>query len=127
MTRLVLLIILGFVAALYFPESRAVIADAAEPVLTPLFRWQTKHEMGEIAREIQVFERENYGRIPSNRGFPGWLDRRFSEDVKTDSWNGPYSITYDRDSFYVASWGPDGLPRTADDLRVGRARSVPGR
>ena len=38
-TRLVLLIILGFVAALYFPESRQMMYDNAMPVLQPVLIW----------------------------------------------------------------------------------------
>jgi len=127
MSRPILLVILGIVASLYFPESRAALADLTRPALTPLFRWQTQHEMGEIARELQVHERENYGRLPEGRGFPRWLSSRFSDDVRTDSWGGEYALFMQRDSFVVVSWGPDGLPRNEDDLQTARRRARPGR
>jgi len=125
-TRLFLLVIFGLVASFYFPESRAVMTDLATPVLTPLFRMQGQHEMGEIAREVQVYERENYGRLPDSRRFTAWLDSKFAADAALDPWGGKYTIVAARDSFAILSWGPDGLPRNVDDLRTARRRSRPG-
>ena len=127
MTRLLLLVALGIVAALYFPESRAVVLDAATPVLTPLRRWQTQHEMDEIAREIRTHERENYGQLPPARGFANWLVGRLGQDAGLDSWGGEYALLLERDSFVIVSWGPDGLPRNGDDIRASFVRSRPGR
>ena len=127
MTRLFLLIALGLVAALYFPESRAVVLEAATPVLTPLRRWQTQHEMDEVAREIRNHERENYGQLPAARGFPRWVGSRLGADGSSDSWGGEYALLVQRDSFVVVSWGPDGLPRTPDDMRSPYIRARPGR
>ena len=127
MTRLILLIIMGFLAALYIPESRAALLKIGGPAVTPVLRWQTEHEMGDIVREIRLYERERYGRLPPTRGFANWLGTRFSEDVTTDSWGVPYAFFVARDSFTVVSWGPDGLPRNEDDIHVPLVRTRPGR
>jgi hypothetical protein len=119
-TRLILLIILGGVATYYLPESRAAMVDVTQPVLNPAFRWHSLQEMTRIAGEIQVYERDNFGRIPDPRVFPSWLASNFSEGATRDAWGSPYLLFIERDSFVVVSWGPDRMPRTDDDLRVAR-------
>lgn len=123
MTRLVLLVILCVVATYYIPESRVALVDAFEPVLRPAFRWQSSQEMTRIAHEVQIYERDNYGRLPDARRFPDWLEANFAEGATRDSWGGPYLLFVERDSFVVVSWGPDQVPRSADDLREARVLS----
>lgn len=123
MTRLILLIILGFVTALYFPESRAAMAERAAPILTPAFRWQTTQEMNRVARAVQNYERDTYGQLPDARRFHTWLGAQFGEGGTVDAWDNLYQIVAMRDSFAIVSWGPDGVPDTEDDLRVARSRA----
>ena len=123
MIRLVLLVLLGVAVWSYFPETRVYVADVARPVLTPVFRWQTTQELTQIAHELQLHERENLGRIPDGRRFKTWLEQSFTGDAILDAWGTPYSLEVQRDSFAIVSWGPDGLPDTADDMEVGRRRS----
>lgn len=123
MTRLMLLIVLGLVATYYIPESRAALVDAFEPVLRPAFRWQAKQEMNRIAHEVEIYERDNYGRLPDSRRFPTWLEANFTEGAAEDSWGGQYLLFVERDSFVVVSWGPDQVPRSTDDLREARVLS----
>ena len=127
MTRLLLLIALGVVTWIYFPESRVYAADAVRPILTPVFRWQTKQEMTSIAHELQLHEREGRGQLPDSRRFRVWLETSFTGEATVDSWGTPYALELQRDSFAVVSWGPDGLPDTADDLQIARRRASPGR
>jgi hypothetical protein len=122
MSRLLLLILLGVVTWIYFPESRVFAADAVRPVLTPVFRWQTKQEMTRVAHELELREREGYG-LPDSRRFRVWLTTSFTGEATVDSWGTPYALELQRDSFAVVSWGPDGLPTTADDLQVARRRA----
>jgi hypothetical protein len=119
----VVLVIIAIAALSYFPESRAFAADVARPVLTPVFRWQATQEMTSIAHELQLYERENLGRIPDARRFQGWLLSSFDGDATIDSWGTPYSLRLSRDSFAIESWGPDKAYDTADDMRVARGRA----
>lgn len=127
MARLVLLIVLGLVAAFYFPDSRAWLLDAAEPGLDPLFRWQTTREAGEIVRGVRTYEREHHGTLPDRREWPEWLERNYLGDAGRDSWGNAYFFETRRDSFFVVSAGPDLVIRTADDVRVGDRMSRPDR
>ena len=127
MSRLILLIILGALASYYIPESREALMDMISPALTPMFRWQTQHEMGQVAREVQFYERDNYGRVPDPKRFPTWVNSNFTEGAAIDSWGGGYVLFVERDSFAIVSWGPDQVPRTEDDLRVARRLSRPRR
>lgn len=127
MTRLVLLIILGIVAAFYFPDSRALIMEKAQPALTPFYKWQTKKEMNEIARSLQDYERENFGSLPDRRSFPRWLEQNFHGETAKDTWGGLYALQARSDSFFVISKGPDLVYRTDDDIRVAWRRARAGR
>jgi hypothetical protein len=87
--KLILLLVLGFVTALYFPDSRQVIVDKAMPVLQPMLIWNAEREM------------EN-----------------FTADAATDPWGTTYSYQAWADSFAIRSDGPDGDRGSVDDLRV---------
>lgn len=126
MGRLILLIILGVVSTYYIPESREAMMDLLQPALEPVFRWQSVQEMNRVAREVQLYERENFGRVPDQRRFSTWLNASFTEGAARDSWGGEYLLFVERDSFAIVSWGADLQPRSDDDLRVARplTRSV---
>ncbi len=127
MGRLILLLLLALALGLTFDESRAVILDRAEPLLEPVFRWQTGHEMEEIARSLQTLERENHGRLLDEREWRGWLERNYHGDAALDSWGSPYAYQVRPDSFYIVSPGPDRVYRTEDDLSRAKPRSNAGR
>jgi hypothetical protein len=126
-TRLILLILLAAAVVAYFPESRSWALDTARPALTPFFRWQTNNEMNEIARGLQTFERENYGRLPDRRQWRSWLETNYQGDAATDSWGERYHLTSGADSFRIVSSGPDRVYRSEDDLVVARRLARPGR
>lgn len=117
MTRLVLLVILGIVSMAYFPESREVLVEATEPVVTPPLRWHTSHELERVVRELRLYESGHYGDLPEARRFPDWLVTTVDFGGATDPWGGQYVLYEQPDSFVVVSFGPDGLPDTGDDLR----------
>jgi hypothetical protein len=125
--RVALLALLAVAVWSYFPKARVYTRNLASPVLTPVFRWQTRQELTQIAHELQVHERENLGRIPDGRRFRTWLEQSFTGDAILDAWGTPYSLEVQRDSFTIVSWGPDGLPDTSDDMQVGRRRASPAR
>ncbi len=82
-TKLVLMIIFGFVAALYFPDSRQMIIDEAMPVLQPVLVWNAEREMEDLSRAVRRQARETY-RLPGRRDWVNWLETNFSGGGGTD-------------------------------------------
>ena len=120
-TRLVLLIILGFVAALYFPESRQMMYDNAMPVLQPVLIWNAESEMEELSRSVRREARDTY-QLPQARGWAAFVVAHFSADAATDPWGAAYTYQAWADSFAIRSHGPDGEFGSVDDLRVSKIR-----
>lgn len=119
MGKLILLILVGLGAALYFPDSRQYLSDRAMPLLDPVFRWQTGDEMDQIVRDLRVYEQEHANRLPSRDEWPDYLARAYSESQASDSWGSPYHYMMQRDSFVIVSYGPDRIYGTDDDIRNG--------
>ena len=120
-TKLVLLIILGFVAAPYFPDSRQMMIDEAMPVLQPVLIWSAEREMEELSRSVRREARETY-QLPQTRAWRAWLVANFTGDGATDPWGKTYSYQAWADSFAIRSDGPDGERGSGDDLRISRSR-----
>ena len=123
MTKLVLMIILGLSAAMYFPDSRQMLLDTAAPVINPVLGWQTEGEIEKIIRDLRTHEQEHYNRLPDRREWRDWLARTYHGKVVEDSWGQPYHFLTQRDSFYVVSYGPDRTYGTIDDIRRGGVRA----
>jgi hypothetical protein len=120
-TKLFLMIIFGFVAALYFPDSRQMIIDEAMPVLQPVLIWNAEREMEDLSRAVRTQARETY-RLPTSREWNSWLDINLSGGGGEDPWGRSYSYQSWPDSFAIQSHGPDGLPGNPDDLRLAKYR-----
>ena len=120
-TRLILLIVLGFLAALYFPDSRQMMIDEAMPLLQPVLIWSAEREMEELSRSVRREARETY-RLPGTRSWGSWLTANFSPDATTDPWGKIYSYQAWADSFAIRSDGPDGQRGGEDDLRTAQHR-----
>ena len=116
-SKLILLIILGFVAALYFPDSRQMMIDEAMPVLQPVLIWSAEREMEELSRSVRRQVRETY-KLPRTRSWSLWLSTNFSADAARDPWGTTYSYQAWADSFAIRSFGPDGERGNEDDLRA---------
>ncbi len=121
MSKLVLMIVLGFVAALYFPDSRQMIIDEAMPVLQPVLVWNAEREMEDLSRAVRLQARETY-RLVGRREWSTWLETNFSGGGGTDPWGRFYSYQSWADSFAIQSFGPDGLQGNDDDLRISKHR-----
>lgn len=121
MSRLILMIIFGFVAALYFPDSRQMMIDKAMPVITPVLVWSAEREMEEITQAVRRYQRTTY-KIPTRRQWIPWLEERFLGDGALDPWGSMYSYRAWADSFAIQSFGPDKQEGTADDLRISKRR-----
>lgn len=127
MTKVILALLLALGVALYFPESRAVVAEYTIPLLNPVFRWQTADEMDQIVRDLRTYEQENYDQLPDRRQWPEYLERNYQGGDATDSWGSPYHFMIQRDSFLIISYGPDKIYGTDDDIRTGGIRAAAGR
>jgi hypothetical protein len=118
MTRLLLLLLLALVTWYYFPETRAMLFDAAEPLVLPIIRWSTEEEMEQVGRHVVDHERLT-GRLPQGGEWLGWLEYRYlSADSKTDPWGSVYQLEVWRDSVGILSYGPDRVRMTEDDFHI---------
>lgn len=123
MTKLVLLILLGILTWYYFPETRAIMLDVAEPVVVPIIRWSTEEEMGQVGRNVVAHERLT-GEMPSGAGWLPWLEYRYpTDELKLDPWDSTYQLLVWPDSVAVLSLGPDRTRSTSDDFTVMTPRS----
>ena len=122
MSRLILLAALGLVTWLYFPETRALLLDAVEPMATPVKRWSTQEEMERVAKHVVDHERLT-GRVPTGQEWVEWLEFRYASPETThDPWGSLYALQLSQDSVIVVSPGPDRVPRTEDDFHVSAPR-----
>lgn len=122
MTRLFLLAILAALTWVYFPETRAMVLDLAEPVAVPLARWGTREEMAQVARNVVDQERLT-GTIPAGARWLEWLRVRYaSPEAAVDPWGSTYQLDASKDSVWVISYGPDRTRGTEDDFRIGASR-----
>ncbi len=122
MGKLILVVIVGLAAALYFPDSRAIVLEKGEPVLRPVFRWSAEREIEEIIRGVQQMENVER-RLPDRRGWVTWVESRYVGDASRDPWGNLYAFEVKDDSFAVSSFGPDRLQKTGDDIRDVRVRN----
>lgn len=125
MTRLALVAVLCVLAWYYFPESRAILTEAAAPVLRPFDTWGALDEekMERVGRNVVAHERLT-GEIPEGEGaWQVWLSERYqSEDAARDQWGGTFELVVWSDSVGIVSAGPDGIPGTEDDLQIATPR-----
>lgn len=122
MSRLVLLVILGLCVWYYFPETRAMLADAAAPVIVPVVTWGAREDMEQIARNVVEHERLT-GQLPSGAAWLEWLEYRYAtDDIWRDPWGSVYQLEVEQDSVTVISLGPDRERGSADDFAVSTAR-----
>jgi len=118
LSRLLLLIVLGLCVWYYFPETRALLGEAAGPVLVPIRKWSAEEEMAQIGRNVVEHERLT-GEMPSGSAWLPWLEYRYpDEELSRDPWGSVYQLLVWSDSVGVLSYGPDRTRLTADDFRV---------
>ena len=118
MTRLSLLLVLALLTWLYFPETRAMLLDLAEPIALPLARWSTEEEMQQVARNAVDHERLT-GALPAGPAWLPWLQYRYaSSEATLDPWGSTYQLAASKDSVWILSFGPDRTRNTEDDFQV---------
>lgn len=124
MRKLVLLVVLAVVTWLYFPETRAMLMDVAEPLVLPIMRWSMEEEMETVGRNAVDHERLT-GELPAGPDWLRWLQERYvSEDSRTDPWGSVYQLEASKDSVWTLSYGPDRIRGTHDDFRVSTPRDL---
>lgn len=124
MSRLLLLVILAVLTWLYFPETRAMVMDVAEPVVLPIMQWSMEEEMATVGRNAVDHERLT-GELPAGSAWLEWLEYRYvSEESRTDPWGSTYQIEASKDSVWTLSYGPDRTRGTPDDFRVSTPRDL---
>lgn len=116
MGKFLLFLLLGLGAALYFPQTRPVVLDTLAPVLNPILTWQTKGEMGQITRELQMINREGQALPEPGEEFQAWMGRNFQGGDSEDGWGNAYSLVTWPDSVGIVSRGPDLELNTSDDI-----------
>lgn len=122
MVRLALLTLLAALTWLYFPESRALLLEAAEPVMAPVMRRGAQEEMAQVARNVVDQERLT-GELPAGRAWLDWLEYRYSSpERRTDPWGSVYQLSVWQDSVGILSYGPDRTRDTGDDFLVATRR-----
>jgi len=122
MRKLILLVILWFAVAFYFPDSRVWLIELSGPVVTPLVEWNTKEEMKQVGRDVVDHELTT-GKLPDRRGWLEWLEYRYlSEDLRQDYWGSTYELKVWADSVGVWSYGADRTRQTEDDFWVSTPR-----
>lgn len=125
MFKAILVLILALAVALYFPTSRAFLAEKAAPVVNPWLVRATENELRKIAAEMRRLEINNLGRIPDRRSLGSWIERNYAGDASIDPWGSPYEMRETRRQVVLISLGPDRRRDTQDDIRV--TVDVPGR
>jgi len=118
MTRLILLVILALVTWYYFPETRALLMEVAEPIVLPIQRWQVRDEMAQVGRHVVDHERLT-GSVPAGREWLEWIAYRYpTDEIARDPWGSLYQLVVWADSLGIVSIGPDRVRLTADDFQV---------
>lgn len=124
MRKLLLLTILAVLTWFYFPETRALLLDAAEPMVVPLMRWSTQEEMATVGRNAVDHERLT-GELPVGSAWLEWLQYRYvSDEARTDPWGSTYQLEASKDSVWTLSYGPDRTRGTDDDFRIATPRDL---
>ena len=121
MSRVVLMIILGISAAMYFPDSRQAIINRAMPVLTPILTRAANSEMRRISDELLTYD-QGGRELPSRRLWLKWLKENYPGEHSVDPWGGVYQYYPWADSLALISYGPDKERGTEDDVRLVRMR-----
>lgn len=116
MGKLFVVLLLALGAALYFPSTRPVVLDTLAPVLNPVLTWQTRSEMSQIARELQMINREGQALPQPGEEFMAWMGRHYQGGSSEDGWGNPYTLLIWPDSVGILSRGPDLEINTPDDV-----------
>jgi hypothetical protein len=93
---------------------------AVERVKGPILRWSAESKAKSIAMyTARFFPRK--APLPQPHEFTGWLQRHYSranQDVAIDPWGSYFYLVPNETQLIIGSAGPDGRPRTADDIVV---------
>lgn len=117
MGKLFLLILLVLGAGFYFPHSRPTLLEWTGPIINPAMEWQSRNEMDQITRKIQMINREGQPIPAPGLEFSEWMVRNFQGGTSRDAWGNEYTLVVWPDSIGVLSRGPDLEIKTLDDFQ----------
>lgn len=79
-----------------------------------------RFEVSQIARFVSIDSIDT--KPPTSESFSAYIRKHVSttdqRDAAQDLWGHPYQIRLEGDKILVFSYGPDGLPETADDIKA---------
>lgn len=105
-----------FALAMGIPRTRAMIDARTAPIINGVKARFVPARLDAMADQLEV-------RVGRGEGFPGnfegWLRRDFTSS-EFDPWGNLYFLQVGRSDFTVGSMGPDGLPKTPDDITLRR-------
>ena len=122
MAKVLALLIVGAIAASYFPDSRQVLLNITEPLVLPMIKSNALEEMERIGRNVIDYEHLT-GNIPHRTDWISWLNFRYQFDAqRRDPWGSAYELGVTADSVLIISYGPDLVRATEDDFDFVTAR-----
>lgn len=116
MFKAILLFLLLFGAALYFPQTKPVVLDVLAPVLNPGLAWHSRSEMKRILRDLRSINQRGREIPARGREFLAWMEKEFPGASGEDAWGTDYTLKTWADSVGLVSNGPDLEVNTEDDL-----------
>lgn len=116
MTRLIFVLIFVLIAVVLNPTLRTRVEPHLGFALDPVYGWQVRGKVAEIARGLQSDLAAGRA-LPPERGFSDYLRRRYpGEDSHLDPWGTPYFLARARNGVQIGSAGPDRARGTQDDI-----------
>ena len=116
MTRLLFVLLAVLVAVVLNPTLRKRVEPHLAFALDPLYEWQVKDRVAEMARGLQSDLAA--GRpLPTEREFEAYLTGRYpGDDAHLDPWGTPYYLKRVRNVVQIGSAGPDRERGSEDDV-----------
>lgn len=116
MTRLLFVLLAVLVAVVLNPSLRKRAEPHLAFALDPLYEWQVKDRVAEMARGLQS-DLASGRALPAERDFAAYLSGRYpGEDAHLDPWGTPYFLKRVRNVVQIGSAGRDRARGTEDDI-----------
>ncbi len=112
MGKLILLVIVLLGVGMAVPNTRDKMLVAAAPLMDKFKAKLVPMRLDAMADQVAALVNDGEGYPPQ---WEHWLQADFT-GAPEDPWGNVYYIEKDRNGFTVGSSGPDGVPRTPDDI-----------
>jgi hypothetical protein len=91
------------------------LGPVGDVIVNPIKKMSSRSKVKHIASLLDA-DLAADKKVPTEREFQPWLQRRLPDDKGNDGWGQPIWITHTDKKITVVSNGPDQKPGTADDL-----------